>query len=144
MPHRLIATSASFMVLAACLAGQATAQLTDEEIAALPLCASDNVDNVCGDDAGNVSIFVSHGRKLSLVEVWGDRRESDPGSYTAVLSEAIASIDADHPAEILNTLPGVNVQMNSGQEHLIAIRSPVLTGGAGRMACRRARPPSAT
>jgi outer membrane cobalamin receptor len=36
------------------------------------------------------------------------------------------------PPEILNQLPGVNVQMNSGQEHLIAIRSPVLTGGAGQ------------
>ena len=51
---RLIATSASLVVLMACLSGQAAAQLTDEEIAALPLCASHKVDNVCRDDAGNV------------------------------------------------------------------------------------------
>ena len=129
---RLVVTSASLVVLMACLSGQAAAQLTDEEIAALPLCASDKVDNVCRDDAGNVSIIISHVRKLSPVEVWGDRGKSDPGSYAAVLSDEIAAIDADHPAEILNTLPGVNIQMNSGQEHLIAIRSPVLTGGAGQ------------
>ncbi|MEH6488791.1 TonB-dependent receptor [Hyphomonas oceanitis] len=132
MPHRLIATSASLAVLATCLAEQAAAQLTDEEIAALPLCISGQVDNVCRDDAGHVSIFMVHERKLSPVEVWGDRSENDPGSYAAVFSDQIAAIDADHPAEILNTLPGVNIQMNSGQEHLIAIRSPVLTGGAGQ------------
>ena len=36
-----------------------------------------------------------------------------------------------HPAEILNTVAGVNIHRGSGQEHLTAIRSPVLTGGAG-------------
>ena len=36
-----------------------------------------------------------------------------------------------HPAEALNTKAGVNIHRGSGQEHLTAIRSPVLTGGAG-------------
>jgi len=36
-----------------------------------------------------------------------------------------------HPAERLNTVAGVNIHRGSGQEHLTAIRSPVLTGGAG-------------
>ncbi|PKQ02655.1 MAG: TonB-dependent receptor, partial [Alphaproteobacteria bacterium HGW-Alphaproteobacteria-12] len=35
------------------------------------------------------------------------------------------------PAETLNRLPGVGIQQGSGAEHLTAIRSPVLTGGAG-------------
>ncbi|NNU15840.1 TonB-dependent receptor [Parvularcula sp. ZS-1/3] len=35
------------------------------------------------------------------------------------------------PAELLNRAPGVFVQSGSGREHLTAIRSPVLTGGAG-------------
>ncbi|HPF22654.1 MAG TPA: TonB-dependent receptor [Hyphomonas sp.] len=69
---------------------------------------------------------------LSPVEVWGDRGQDDPGSYSALDAAEIDATAADHPAEILNQLPGVNVQMNSGQEHLIAIRSPVLTGGAGQ------------
>lgn len=69
---------------------------------------------------------------LSLVEVWGDRTGDDPGSHSFATAEQIDATAADHPAEILNQLPGVNVQMNSGQEHLIAIRSPVLTGGAGQ------------
>ncbi|MEM9600108.1 MAG: TonB-dependent receptor [Pseudomonadota bacterium] len=36
-----------------------------------------------------------------------------------------------HPAEALNSVAGVNIHRGSGQEHLTAIRSPVLTGGAG-------------
>lgn len=36
-----------------------------------------------------------------------------------------------HPAEVLNAVAGVNIHRGSGQEHLTAIRSPVLTGGAG-------------
>ena len=64
--------------------------------------------------------------------VWGDRRPSDPGAVSTLSSELISSTAADRPAEILNQAPGVNIQMNSGQEHLIAIRSPVLSGGAGQ------------
>ncbi|NHK28305.1 TonB-dependent receptor [Parvularcula flava] len=43
----------------------------------------------------------------------------------------IDRIDADHPSEILARVPGVMIDRNSGQESLTAIRSPVLTGGAG-------------
>lgn len=70
--------------------------------------------------------------RLEPVDVWGDRAETDPGSLAVLDNAEIADTLADHPAEILNRLPGVNIQMNSGQEHLIAIRSPVLTGGAGQ------------
>jgi len=51
--------------------------------------------------------------------------------------ETIDLIPADetrvlvHPAEALNAVAGVNIHRGSGQEHLTAIRSPVLTGGAG-------------
>ena len=38
----------------------------------------------------------------------------------------------ERPAEILNQLPGVNIQPGSGEEHITAIRSPVLNGGAGQ------------
>jgi len=110
----------------------AHAQLNDEEIAALPLCKVGFVDNTCRNEDGSVSITLTHEVVLSRVEVWGDRGQDDPGSYSALDSAEIDATAADHPAEILNQLPGVNVQMNSGQEHLIAIRSPVLTGGAGQ------------
>jgi iron complex outermembrane recepter protein len=100
MLHRLIATPASLVVLATCLAGQAAAQ--EEAVS------------------------------LEPVTVFGVRTANQPGSNAIADATMIADTLADHPAEILNTLPGVNVQMNSGQEHLIAIRSPVLTGGAGQ------------
>ena len=70
--------------------------------------------------------------RLSPVFVYGDRTSEQPGSVATLDAETIIDIDADHPAQILNELPGVNIQMNSGQEHLIALRSPVLTGGAGQ------------
>ncbi len=67
-----------------------------------------------------------------VVVIHGDRLQTDPGAYSVVTSETIAEVAANHPAEILNTIPGVNVQMNSGQELLVAIRSPVLPAGAGQ------------
>ncbi|MEO0785363.1 MAG: TonB-dependent receptor [Pseudomonadota bacterium] len=69
---------------------------------------------------------------LEPVFVYTDRAQSDPGSYAVLDGAEITSTFADHPAEVLNLLPGVNIHTNSGQEHLIAIRSPVLTGGAGQ------------
>ncbi|HVY90835.1 MAG TPA: TonB-dependent receptor [Hyphomonadaceae bacterium] len=67
-----------------------------------------------------------------IVRVYGDRVPNDPGAYSVVSKEEIQDVQANHPAEILNTVPGVNVQMNSGQEMLVAIRSPVLPAGAGQ------------
>lgn len=70
--------------------------------------------------------------RLQVVDVWGDRPVDSPGAISVLTQEDIVAAAADHPAEVLNTLPGVNIHLNSGQEHLIAIRSPVLTGGAGQ------------
>lgn len=70
--------------------------------------------------------------RLDTVNVWVDRRRNDPGAQSVFDAGLIADTAADRPAEILNQAPGVNIQMNSGQEHLIAIRSPVLSGGAGQ------------
>ncbi len=69
---------------------------------------------------------------LPRVVVDGDRLETDPGSVSFIDEDLVSETLADHPAEILNVLPGVNIHTNSGQEHLIAIRSPVLNGGAGQ------------
>ena len=70
--------------------------------------------------------------QLPSVYVNATRTPEAPGSLSLIGQNGIASLAADHPAEVLNTLPGVNIHMNSGQEHLVALRSPVLTGGAGQ------------
>ena len=58
-----------------------------------------------------------------------DRPAERPESIDVIDgSEPLALV---HPAETLNTQAGVNIHRGSGQEHLTAIRSPVLTGGAG-------------
>ncbi|MGE6698250.1 TonB-dependent receptor [Hyphomonas sp. NPDC076900] len=71
-------------------------------------------------------------QRLEPVEVYADRSQQAPGARTLLDATVIADTAADRPAEILNQAPAVNIQMNSGQEHLISIRSPVLTGGAGQ------------
>ncbi|MEM8935329.1 MAG: TonB-dependent receptor [Pseudomonadota bacterium] len=56
--------------------------------------------------------------------------ETAPG--IAVLDrETLRFSSADHVAEALARAPGVGLHRGSGAEHLTAIRSPVLTGGAG-------------
>ena len=55
----------------------------------------------------------------------------EPISITALRGEQLTGGLPVHPAEVLNQAPGTFVQAGSGQEHLTAIRSPVLTGGAG-------------
>ena len=52
-------------------------------------------------------------------------------SISIINEDALILIDADHIAEALARAPGVNLHRGSGVEHLTAIRSPVLTGGAG-------------
>jgi iron complex outermembrane recepter protein len=53
------------------------------------------------------------------------------GSVSVLDAQRLQKISAVHPAEALNEIAGVNIHRGSGQEHLTAIRSPVLTGGAG-------------
>lgn len=69
------------------------------------------------------------------IVVTADRRASarlqTPYSISALDAEDILRINADHPAEALNRNAGVLIHRGNGQEHLTAIRSPVLTGGAG-------------
>ena len=54
-----------------------------------------------------------------------------PASIALISADQLENISLIHPAEALNGVAGVNIHRGSGQEHLTAIRSPVLTGGAG-------------
>lgn len=69
------------------------------------------------------------------IVVMADRRETvkseQPSSISVLGSDEILRINADHPSEALNRVAGVLINRGNGQEHLTAIRSPVLTGGAG-------------
>ncbi len=54
-----------------------------------------------------------------------------PLSVSTIGGEEILRINADHPSEVINRRAGVLIHRGAGQEHLTAIRSPVLTSGAG-------------
>jgi outer membrane cobalamin receptor len=70
--------------------------------------------------------------ELPPLEITG--RDIDPGSAQATASlsaEAIETIRPTHPAELFTRLPGTWITRGSGQEHLSAVRSPLLTGAGG-------------
>lgn len=54
------------------------------------------------------------------------------GNDSVFSTDQIQFTAPQRPAEILNQIPGVNIQPGSGEEHTTAIRSPVLNGGAGQ------------
>ncbi|WP_251360168.1 TonB-dependent receptor [Kangiella sp. TOML190] len=73
--------------------------------------------------------------QLHTIVITLERRPTDKATQAASVGHLteieMDRVAAQHPAELLNRLPSVWVQQGSGQEHLTALRSPVLTGGAG-------------
>lgn len=68
---------------------------------------------------------------LELVEVRSQRHvlnTSMDSSLSVLSQDEIRSAAPKHPNELFRRVPGVWVSSGSGQEHLTAIRSPVLTG----------------
>ncbi len=72
------------------------------------------------------------GNALEEVVVSAQRSETQTnefaGSIAVIDSQQISAALANHIQQSLNTVAGVNLHRNSGQEYLPAIRSPVLTG----------------
>lgn len=62
------------------------------------------------------------------IVVVGERSALEPGAATSLDTEVIARVRPTHANELLSRVPGVWVSRGSGQEHLTAIRSGVLTG----------------
>ena len=70
--------------------------------------------------------------EMDRIEVIGRDLRLDAAESTAILDrEALAPIRATHPSELFARLPGTWVTRGSGQEHLSAVRSPLLTGPGG-------------
>lgn len=70
-------------------------------------------------------------RALEVIEVRSQRYEINSmvnSSVTALSSDQIGVVAPKHPNELFSRVPGAWVSNGSGQEHLTAIRSPVLTG----------------
>ncbi len=53
---------------------------------------------------------------------------STPASVSVIDADALAALSAKHQSEALNRAAGVYIQRGSGDESLVAIRSPVLAG----------------
>src|SRR5690625_3446113 len=67
--------------------------------------------------------------ELEPLKVGGrDIEREGPQATDTLPKERIERIRPTHPAELFGRLPGVEVTRGSGQEHLTAVRSPLLTG----------------
>ncbi|SVB97631.1 uncharacterized protein METZ01_LOCUS250485, partial [marine metagenome] len=62
-------------------------------------------------------------KKIESLTYW-----VDDFSVFSLSSEDIKKLDPQHPKQIFTRIPGIWISRGSGQEHLTAIRSPVLTG----------------
>ena len=92
-------------------------------LSALPAHAEDKAAEQKKEEA--------EGKIVVTSTVLGTPRATHSGNIAKLLPWQYDFIAPDQPAEALNRLPGVDIEQGSGVEHLTAIRSPVLTGGAG-------------
>ena len=67
--------------------------------------------------------IIVEAKKIDSISDWKEEVSS-----TSLNSEEISLIDAQHPKQVFNRIPGIWISRGSGQEHLTSIRSPVLTG----------------
>jgi iron complex outermembrane recepter protein len=83
-----------------------------------------------------VLTLLSDAESIDRIEVRGRDISADASQATAELStEELAAIRPVHPSEVFARLPGSWITRGSGQEHLSAVRSPLLagTGGCGAL-----------
>lgn len=73
---------------------------------------------LAGDE--DVIVVTATGREAPLRE--------QAGNTAVVTSDVINQVAATHPGELFTRVPGMWVTRGSNQEHLTAIRSPILTG----------------
>jgi len=76
--------------------------------------------NILSDEIQEVVILE---KKLSSLNGWSNNQ-----SITSIDEKELENLNAQHPKQIFRRSPGVWISRGSGQEHLTAIRSPVLTG----------------
>jgi len=62
-------------------------------------------------------------KKISNLSGW-----SENVSISSINSSELNKLDAQHPKQIFRRMPGIWISRGSGQEHLTAMRSPVLSG----------------
>ncbi|MES1991640.1 MAG: TonB-dependent receptor [Pseudomonadota bacterium] len=62
---------------------------------------------------------------------YGETRATHASNISKISAPTIYFSKTEQPAELLNRAAGLGIEQGSGVEHLTAIRSPVLTGGAG-------------
>ncbi len=80
-------------------------------------------------------LALAQSNTLESIVVTADRQQNElrdiPASIYAVDSDRLESISHVHIGEVLNTIPGIVFNRGNGQESLLGIRSPVITGSGG-------------
>ena len=89
--------------------------------------AAQGAEPVVAEEGGDTGPAVIE-EMLVLADGTLDEVLGDTGSYSSLSADEIAGIGASHINEALSRIPGTWIARGSGQEHLTAIRSAVLTG----------------
>ena len=128
-PARTLFAAASDAAVAAAGGAHNSRAIKVIERRTAPRIASDNIVML---ELTLIGLLAAAPPALEEVVVTARRREQRlaevAASVTRVTPGAYGRIDLTHPVESLNRIPGVLLQRGSGQESLLAIRSPVLTG----------------
>ena len=111
-PIRFSALISTALCGTVCVSTPAFAQSTAAEIER----TDDQMDAYCAQSQEEASaegkIVLCHPRyQMSYLDTVTviDRGPSSPGSFAMIQEQDVVEASADHPAEILNSLPGVNV-----------------------------------
>ena len=98
-----------------------TAALVSATLLVLPATALPLDPSSAADDEGIEELVVTSRRREQAIALHA-------GNISSIGADAIAAVAHQHIHELMNRIPGVWLGRGSGQEHLTAIRSPVLTG----------------
>lgn len=88
---------------------------------------------LCSAFVSNISSVIAEEKSTSLDEitVTGTReataKSESSATTTLVQEEEIHRLRPSHPAEVMNRVPGVHVNVTSGEGHMTAIRQPITT-----------------
>lgn len=102
-------------------------------LAILPLLLATPTWGQDGDEGKYIILTHDRNEEVFVDGVYDTSKQLNhvPASLDVLTDKTLETISSTHISEALNGVAGVNIHRGSGQEHLTAIRSPVLTGGAG-------------
>ncbi len=95
-------------------------------------CQSAHAQSNTNGVGGSIAEQILTNNAMEVISVTASKSpqaiNNTPDSVSAILASQIETISPQHINQVLDAIPGTWISRGNGQEHLTAIRSPVLTG----------------